>query len=235
MIHDDVHQRARDDGRDADPATAVLHDLLSAWIDGRLDEAGAARLDHALRTSRAARDTFREWVALDVLLATMAEQTPSLGGDVDAWRTVPTGDAAASRPATPERQIPRATAGWVAAVVTVAAAGAVWLSWPSEPSPSDVAVTGGCAAVGRVVDALVEGAHMDGAAVRPGTSLGPGPIRVTRGLIQIEFFSGATLWVEGPADVEIMSAWEARLRSGRTRAHVPPPPAPVHRPAGTWD
>lgn len=237
MIHDDVH-RARDDGRDADPASAALHDLLSAWIDGRLDEAGAARLDHDLRTSRAARDTFREWVALDVLLATMAEQTPSPGGDPGAWRVVPTADVAAPRPALSERSGPRVAlrtaAGWVAAVVTIAAVGAVWLRRPSEPPPIDVAVTGGCAAVGRMVDALVEGTHLGGAALRPGTSLGPGPIRVTRGLIQLEFFSGATLWVEGPADVEIISAWEARLRSGRTRAHVPPPARGfvLHAPGG---
>jgi hypothetical protein len=101
--------------------------------------------------------------------------------------------------------------------------GVVWLRRPIDPRPIDAAVTGGCAAVGQVIDAVVEGSPIDGAAVRPGASLGPGPIRVTQGLIQLEFFSGAMLWVEGPADLEIISAWEARLRGGRTRAQVPPP------------
>lgn len=232
MTHDDRHDARGRDRRHDDPPRAddggghdgdrhdhddtPLPDLLSAWIDGRLDAAGATRLDGALRESRAARESFREWVALDALLTTMAERTPGTPGVV-----------ATTRPAAPARLpgawpgprvAPRGTAGWAAAVlalVGLTVAGTVWLR---RPDPRSVDVAGGCAAVGRVVDAVVAGL-----AVRPGASLGPGLLRVTRGLIQLEFFSGATLWVEGPADVEIVSAWEARLRSGRVRAQVPPP------------
>lgn len=231
MTHDDPHRHAEDDGRradrDADRGSAALHDLLSAWIDGRLDEAGVARLDELLRASPAARETFREWVGLDALLATMAERAPSVGDDAGASRGNPTADTPPRRPAASAWREPRgrwrATAGWAAAAALIGLVGVVWLRRPIDPRPIDAAVTGGCAAVGQVIDAVVEGSPIDGAAVRPGASLGPGPIRVTQGLIQLEFFSGAMLWVEGPADLEIISAWEARLRAGRTRAQVPPP------------
>jgi hypothetical protein len=43
-----------------------------------------------------------------------------------------------------------------------------------------------------------------------------------RGFAQIEFFSGATLLVEGSAELEIVSAWEARCLSGKVRVRVPP-------------
>ena len=231
MTHDDPHRHAEDGGRradlDADRGSAALHDLLSAWIDGRLDEAGVARLDELLRASPAARDTFREWVGLDALLATMAERAPSVGDDAGASRGNPTADTPPRRPAASAGREPRgrwrATAGWAVAAVLIGLVGVVWLRRPIDPRPIDAAVTGGCAAVGQVIDAVVEGSPIDGAAVRPGASLGPGPIRVAQGLIQLEFFSGAMLWVEGPADLEIISAWEARLRAGRTRAQVPPP------------
>jgi len=231
MTHDDPHRHAEDGGRradlDADRGSAALHDLLSAWIDGRLDEAGVARLDELLRASPAARDTFREWVGLDALLATMAERAPSVGDDAGASRGNPTADTPPRRPAASAWREPRgrwrATAGWAVAAVLIGLVGVVWLRRPIDPRPIDAAVTGGCAAVGQVIDAVVEGSPIDGAAVRPGASLGPGPVRVTQGLIQLEFFSGAMLWVEGPADLEIISAWEARLRAGRTRAQVPPP------------
>ncbi len=231
MTHDDPHRHAEDGGRradrDADRGSAALHDLLSAWIDGRLDEAGVARLDGLLRASPAARETFREWVGLDALLATMAERAPSVGDDAGASRGNPTADTPPRRPAASAGREPRgrwrATAGWAVAAVLIGLVGVVWLRRPIDPRPIDAAVTGGCAAVGQVIDAFVEGSPIDGAAVRPGASLGPGPIRVTQGLIQLEFFSGAMLWVEGPANLEIISAWEARLRAGRTRAQVPPP------------
>lgn len=231
MTHDDLHRHAGDDGRrrdrHADRVEAALHDLLSAWIDGRLDEAGVARLDEILRASPAARDTFREWVGLDVLLATMAEQMPSVGDDAGAWCGNPTADTARRRPCVSawmeSRGRWRATAGWVAALALIGLVGAMWLRRSVDPQPVDVAVTGGCAAVGHLIDAVVEGSRVDGAAVRPGMSLGPGPIRVMQGLVQLEFFSGAMLWVEGPAELEIISAWEARLHAGRTRAQVPPP------------
>ncbi|PAW64810.1 MAG: hypothetical protein B9S36_01700 [Verrucomicrobiia bacterium Tous-C2TDCM] len=65
----------------------------------------------------------------------------------------------------------------------------------------------------------------------PGGEIGPsvdeavpaGGFSLRSGLAQIEFFSGATVIVEGPAELELESAWRVVCRSGRLRAFVPEP------------
>jgi hypothetical protein len=53
--------------------------------------------------------------------------------------------------------------------------------------------------------------------------LAPGWLRFEAGLVQLEFFSGASVVVEGPAEFEIRSERAAFCRFGRFRATVPEP------------
>jgi hypothetical protein len=55
-----------------------------------------------------------------------------------------------------------------------------------------------------------------------GSALGRGPLRLASGLIQIEFLSGATVIIEGPCDLELLSPYKAVCHRGKLRAHVPP-------------
>ena len=55
-----------------------------------------------------------------------------------------------------------------------------------------------------------------------GDALPPGRLALTSGHAQIEFFCGATVIVEGPAELDLQSPSLARVRSGRLRAQVPP-------------
>ncbi len=55
-----------------------------------------------------------------------------------------------------------------------------------------------------------------------GASLLPGTLKFSEGLVQIEFYSGAQVIVEGPAELELITAYRADCRSGRIRARVPP-------------
>ena len=55
-----------------------------------------------------------------------------------------------------------------------------------------------------------------------GSALGRGPLRIAFGLIQIEFFSGASVIIEGPCDLELLSPYKAVCHRGKLRAHVPP-------------
>jgi hypothetical protein len=55
-----------------------------------------------------------------------------------------------------------------------------------------------------------------------GSALTPGPIRLASGLIQIEFVSGASVIIEGPCDLELLSPYKADCHRGKLRANVPP-------------
>jgi ferric-dicitrate binding protein FerR (iron transport regulator) len=57
---------------------------------------------------------------------------------------------------------------------------------------------------------------------RPGSPLGPGRLRLDKGFAHIEFYSGATVILQGPADFRIVSAKEAYCERGKLRATVPP-------------
>ena len=57
---------------------------------------------------------------------------------------------------------------------------------------------------------------------RQGDSLGAEVIRLRKGIAEIQFFSGATMVLEGPAEIALKSAWEASCHEGVVRMRVPP-------------
>src|SRR5262249_27826429 len=57
--------------------------------------------------------------------------------------------------------------------------------------------------------------------MKAGASLLPGHFRLEDGLARIEFYSGATVLLEGKADLELVSATQAILHAGKLRAQVP--------------
>jgi hypothetical protein len=108
---------------------------------------------------------------------------------------------------------------WKTFLPALAAAAVIALAfslWPREAAP-DEAMSNGVAMLSQTM-----GAQFASSPLRSGDTLMPGTLRLTRGLAQIEFFSGATALVEGEAEIEVISAWEARCVSGRVRVHVPP-------------
>ncbi|MFN3192343.1 MAG: LamG-like jellyroll fold domain-containing protein [Aureliella sp.] len=56
---------------------------------------------------------------------------------------------------------------------------------------------------------------------REGDVLPNGSFQFDEGVAEVDFFCGATLILEGPAELEIESDWSARLAAGRLRASVP--------------
>lgn len=59
-------------------------------------------------------------------------------------------------------------------------------------------------------------------AYRDGDVLPNGRLQFEEGVAEIDFFCGATLIVEGPADLHIESDWSVDVATGRLRANVPP-------------
>ncbi len=70
----------------------------------------------------------------------------------------------------------------------------------------------------RAPDAVWEG---EGRRPRPGDPLHPGRLRLRSGAAHIEFYSGATVILQGPADLRLVSATEAFCARGKLRATVP--------------
>ncbi|MCD6052234.1 MAG: FecR protein, partial [Verrucomicrobia bacterium] len=132
--------------------------------------------------------------------------------------------------------------GWLKHVSAMAAGiviGAVaWGMWPkSEPVERNTgrvasAVTNNSAEVVRAeattasVAVLTRGANIvwDKTGMSPAMNapLAPGVLKLQSGVAEIEFFQGARLCIEGPAEIRLVSAGEAYCQSGRFSAHVPP-------------
>lgn len=68
----------------------------------------------------------------------------------------------------------------------------------------------------------VAGAVWEGRAPGAGEPLNPGFIRLRSGSAQVEFYSGATVRLQGPCEFGLNSASRGFLRSGRLTAHVSP-------------
>jgi hypothetical protein len=61
-----------------------------------------------------------------------------------------------------------------------------------------------------------------GLPTRPGAPLRPGRLRLKAGSAHVQFYSGATVLLDGPADLRLISANEAYRAEGKLRATVPP-------------
>lgn len=202
-----------------------LQALIEAHLDRRLSADEADELSRVLIDSAEARTFFWQHTAVHGLLqeATRLEWLARAGDETLATRI---GGSRASRPmfAAPWAWATLATAVAVAAISwwspwsrpLVAADDRLSIAEQSEAEPR----TRGVAKVARL--AGVEWSDPASAPVA-GSVLAPGWLRFKAGLVQLEFFSGASVIVEGPADFEIRSQSEAFCQFGRFSAIVPEP------------
>ncbi len=172
-----------------------LEALIHAKLDGEITPEQHAQLEDLLRESWQARRLYLELADQDARLL--------LQPSVNSGRMQPA--------------LKRQTVRWWPAVAAAAAVLAAVMIWPREKAEAEEATSLGCAMLSQVLDADF-GSNL----LRSGDTITPGTIKLSKGLAQIEFFSGATVLIEGSAEIEIISAWEARCVSGRVRVHVPP-------------
>lgn len=172
-----------------------LDSLIHAEIDGEITPEQHAQLEALLRTDWQARQRYLELVDQHARLL----QQPA----VNTGRL-------------PKPTPKKSTRNWWPSLTAAAAAIAcAFIFWPQHSSETEATSTG-VAMLSQTMDAKFA------TTLRSGDTLKPGTIQLTQGLAQIEFFSGATALIEGSAQIEILSAWEARCVSGRVRVHVPP-------------
>ncbi len=194
-----------------------LDDLLLAGREGALDDEARTRLNELLRSSEPARERF-----VDLQAMTLALELED--GAESATTAVPV---------TAKSESPRRRGRWLVALA-VALGVLVATRWlfleatRSEPSPSEPrsltredseTTATGVAIVTRLVDVGWAG---DGPTFELGDAIPPGRVAIASGFAQVEFFCGATVVLEGPAELDVESATSARFLAGRLRAKVPP-------------
>lgn len=176
-----------------------LEGLITALLEQEVTTEQKERLEELLRTDWECRRFYLEHADLHARLL----QAPAIA----AGKLI--------EPRLARRLMPRWLPLAAAAVILITASLAYFLG-ERAGTPAAVAeqTENGCAVVAQL--------HGN-TGLQPGAILKPGVLTIPGGLARIEFFSGATLLLEGPAALDIRSAWEAACRSGRARVRVPPP------------
>ena len=175
-----------------------LESLIHAKLDGEITPDQHAQLDALLRNDWQARRLYLELADQHARLL----QQPAL----NTGRIM--------QPSVVSR-----TVRWRASALIASAAAIVLLAlviWPRKAVDKE-ATSSGVAVLSQTLDA-----EFTEPSVRSGDTIAPGRLTLNKGVAQIEFFSGATVLVEGATEIEILSAWEARCVRGRVRVHVPP-------------
>lgn len=206
--------------------------LLIEWESGSLDRAGIDRVREILRSDPQARRQFLRSQGLTAALH--LEQTARMGlGDLGALPT-----SSVMQPAVRVSRHGRSQVWfWLAAVAASLACLlggrliSIELDRRHDATADRVPVEGypgtdesettssGVALVTRLVDVDWKDGDLSH---EVGDALSPGRFAFQSGLVQIEFFCGATVIVEGPAELDIESSLSARVHRGRLRAQVPP-------------
>lgn len=193
--------------------------LTSSLLDGVMSSAERDELNELLRGDPETCERYLDFVESHALLVQehAGDTLPDEMGGILPFSTAER-NAGASRG---RRIKPWGAMLAAAAAVTLLVNG--YLLWkgtapvqvPAEPSHAP-----GVAVLSRLVEA--EWSHQ-GQALEEGATIPPGAFELTSGLAQLEFFSGATLIVEGPAELDLASEWKITCKSGRLRAFVPEP------------
>ncbi len=179
-----------------DPDTLIQH-----YLEGTLSHAEAEQLHELLKAQPELGEKLIQHFVMDAMLRA----------------TKPLAANNIIRPALlPKRRFTFATVTSVAAMAACIALFGAWIamSWLK----SDVEETTASVAV------LTRGVNLEweSAAITPGTPLSPGLLKLKSGIAQIEFYQGARVLIEGPAELQLISSGEATCTRGKLSANVPP-------------
>jgi hypothetical protein len=197
-----------------------IRHLILAHLDGRISDEEFTELQQRLETDSGARALYAELARLDAELR-------ETGGVAD----FPEKDSRA-----PSQRVGWSRLPTYAQVLALAAALVVmliptWILLQRDGKPDVVEVAETTESIPRepvrsiaVISAEADAVWNNGGERRfgKGTALEPGKLSLLSGLAQIDFFSGASITISGPAKIELRSSNLAILHSGRVRADVPP-------------
>ncbi len=223
------------------PELAELQTLLDALCEESITPEQVRRLEELVRTHPAAEAYYVQYLSFYADLVGHFGVLPAM--TAGALRERLTAAPPAEEPvAHQDRAAPRRSRRWganfrslprfrkfgpVALSLSSLAAGIllVWALWP-RPHHRPALSNSTPEAVDDTVAVLLQAPGAVWAETAPplrtGSPLAPGWLRLKSGLAQLEFYNGATVILEGPADLKLISRTEAYCARGKLRALVPP-------------
>ncbi len=188
-----------------------LNALCNELVDGSISDERHAELERYLATDEAARCHYVRAMGLSASLHAYASEFESDEG----------GETMVSFPEQTKQHLWRSRFSFAAALVVSLFLGALMMQqWPGVRDANiGIAQDDGVAVITRA-----SGIQWADRAVcyRLGDRVPVGKLQVKTGTMQIEFYSGATIILEGPANLDIRSANEAFCHFGKVRGSVPP-------------
>ncbi len=184
-----------------------LRELCEAAVEGRLTPEQALRLEQRALESAEARRFYTEYLHQHACLQWSAAEPKFLHQPVAPARGGPKPSLA--HRAGKRRWLAFAATGLAAALVVFA----VWAGFRRPDAASTFATLTAAKACKWDSGSLPTEA---------GARLAPGRLRLAEGLARIVFDTGAEVTLEGPADLEIVSARRCVLHGGRLVGKVPP-------------
>ncbi|MEM7143632.1 MAG: LamG-like jellyroll fold domain-containing protein [Verrucomicrobiota bacterium] len=197
---------------------------IDAYVDGTITAEEFDRLQDRMRESPVLRAVMRRYLAIDDALRIdhgdiQTATNPWLDAEESPANIVPL-----SRKPKTALFIPIAAAAALAFLLGLAAM--YWQGLDSSGETSQLTrseTEEPCAHGFAVIGQLYDAAWPDSSNPRrEGDTLGAESFHLTSGTAEIQFFSGATMTVQGPAEINLKSAWEAECLAGSVRMQVPP-------------
>jgi hypothetical protein len=193
----------------------IEHRLLELLEEVRAnaDLSARAELNQILRTNPAARSVMaRSLVNEHAIISRMRDD--GIAAMLEPTRHAPS----VPQPSFKPQRLKTKLVPLSAAAVVIFACFLTWLALhPRKPKAAPVPI--------EPVAILKEDADavwLDSSPA-PGGALAAGKLKLASGMAAIEFNSGARILLEGPAEIDLISAMKAKLAGGRILADVPPP------------
>lgn len=190
-------------------------DRIDAWLDGTIEPEEFALLEEEMLKSADLRRIVRRYQGLNYTLQSVSTETEEATGP---WLE------------TVEKPKPKRTRSFYTPIAMAAGLaflfglGIMYFSRPAPGKNEALAAkteqsASGFAVVGRILDPVwPEGSRE----ISEGDMLSAETFSLQSGTAEIQFFSGATMTVEGPAEIAVKSGWEAICREGLVHMQVPP-------------
>lgn len=177
--------------------------LIQHYLEGTLTTAEAEELHELLQTQPELGERLLQHFDMDAMLRATK---PLVADNI-------------IRPALlPRRRFTFATVTSVAAMAACITLLGTWLmNAAMDLRPEAEETTASVAVLTRGVNL-----EWDSATITPGTPLSPGWLKLKSGIAQIEFYQGARVLIEGPAELQLVSSGEATCTRGKLSAQVPP-------------